>query len=418
VGLLRKAVRRATPRPVKQVKRAVTHPVRTTVRAATPRPIRQAQRTVFNVTHPVNTLENAIVRSVIPAPRTGTRPKSGGGRSAPRPKSTPNRRASSAPASASAGARGARQPQPTPKRRASTAPAPSSSANSRSAAFERAATAERIQDREASLFAQHVGESPGPATFPVPPLRIPAPWGFRREKASRISLSVFEAELAPFGDPPAAPTKAAPDVVATAESLYAQAVAEVPRFRFARRRRLRELAVTEAHDLVRRETQRLAEERERQQVDLDRKDRLRQALRTSLEQMVAKWLVEQRAIAEADHTRAAARAEVWSRRLRANDPTTLREALGPDILGAHVRVGAVVDGIVELVVHFAELERLISAHEPAVTSNGRLTVKKRPVTRRNELYAAAVASELLRLSRLSFARAGHHRRPLPRSAAR
>jgi hypothetical protein len=239
----------------------------------------------------------------------------------------------------------------------------------------------------------------------VPPLRIPDPSGFRRETASRISLSVFETELAPFGDPPVAPTKAAPDVVAAAESLYAQAVVEVSRFRFARRRRLRELAVTEAHDLVRRETQRLAEERERQQVDLDRKDRLRQALRTSLEQMVAKWLVEQRAIAEADHTRAVARAEVWAWRLRANDPTTLREALGPEILGAHVRVGAVVDGIVELVVHFAELERLISEHEPAVTPNGRLTVKKRPLTRRNELYAAAVASELLRLSRLSFARA-------------
>ncbi len=89
MGLLRKAVRRATPRPVKQVKRAVTHPVRATVRAATPKPIRRAERQIFNVTHPVNTLENAVINTVMPRgkrrtkPRSGSSARSSGGRATP-----------------------------------------------------------------------------------------------------------------------------------------------------------------------------------------------------------------------------------------------------------------------------------------------------------------------------------------------
>ncbi len=46
MGLMRKAVRRATPRPVRKAKRMVTHPVRTGIRAATPRSIRTVQRDV------------------------------------------------------------------------------------------------------------------------------------------------------------------------------------------------------------------------------------------------------------------------------------------------------------------------------------------------------------------------------------
>ncbi len=68
MGLMRKmarrSVRRVTPRPVRQVNRVVRHPVRTSVHAVTPRPIRQAQRSVFNVTHPVNTAENALLDSI------------------------------------------------------------------------------------------------------------------------------------------------------------------------------------------------------------------------------------------------------------------------------------------------------------------------------------------------------------------
>lgn len=78
MGLMRKAVRKSvrkvTPRPVRQVQRAVTHPVRTSVRAVTPQPIRNLERTAFNVAHPVNTVENKVLNELIGPPvRYGTK---------------------------------------------------------------------------------------------------------------------------------------------------------------------------------------------------------------------------------------------------------------------------------------------------------------------------------------------------------
>jgi hypothetical protein len=64
MGLLRKAMRKATPKPVRQAKRGVRHPVRTGVRAATPRPIRNVQRSAFNAAHPVNAAENRFLRGL------------------------------------------------------------------------------------------------------------------------------------------------------------------------------------------------------------------------------------------------------------------------------------------------------------------------------------------------------------------
>lgn len=66
MGLMKKAVRRATPRPVRKAKAVVRHPVGTATRAATPRSVRNAKRTVFNATHPINTAENKIVRAAVP----------------------------------------------------------------------------------------------------------------------------------------------------------------------------------------------------------------------------------------------------------------------------------------------------------------------------------------------------------------
>jgi Domain of unknown function (DUF4189) len=88
MGLMRKAVRKSvrkvTPRPVRQVQRAVTHPVRTSVRAVTPQPIRNLERTAFNVAHPVNAVENKVLNEVIGPPRRRA-PKTAG----PRRASTP-----------------------------------------------------------------------------------------------------------------------------------------------------------------------------------------------------------------------------------------------------------------------------------------------------------------------------------------
>jgi hypothetical protein len=57
MGLGRKLVRKATPRPV----RHAMHPVRTVKHKATPRPIRQLSRGVYTVTNPLGAAESAII---------------------------------------------------------------------------------------------------------------------------------------------------------------------------------------------------------------------------------------------------------------------------------------------------------------------------------------------------------------------
>lgn len=66
MGLMKKAARRATPRPVRKAKSVVKHPVGTAARAVTPRSLRKAKRTGFNVTHPLNTAENALLNAATP----------------------------------------------------------------------------------------------------------------------------------------------------------------------------------------------------------------------------------------------------------------------------------------------------------------------------------------------------------------
>jgi hypothetical protein len=53
--VVRKSVRKATPRPV----RKAMHPARTARRAVTPRPVRQASRAVYTVTNPLGAAEKA-----------------------------------------------------------------------------------------------------------------------------------------------------------------------------------------------------------------------------------------------------------------------------------------------------------------------------------------------------------------------
>jgi hypothetical protein len=73
MGLMKKVVRRATPRPVRKATRVVKHPVGTAIGAATPRSIRKVKRTAFNVAHPVNTAENTLLNAA--TPKRGRRSK-------------------------------------------------------------------------------------------------------------------------------------------------------------------------------------------------------------------------------------------------------------------------------------------------------------------------------------------------------
>jgi hypothetical protein len=66
--VVRKSVRKVTPRPVRKVQRAVTHPVRTSVRTITPKPIRNLERAAYNVAHPINAGENKLLNELIGPP--------------------------------------------------------------------------------------------------------------------------------------------------------------------------------------------------------------------------------------------------------------------------------------------------------------------------------------------------------------
>ena len=71
--MVRKSVRKATPRAVRQV----AHPVRTMKSAVTPRPVKQLSRAVYTVTNPLGAAQNAVIDAVLNPPRPSGR-RSGG----------------------------------------------------------------------------------------------------------------------------------------------------------------------------------------------------------------------------------------------------------------------------------------------------------------------------------------------------
>jgi hypothetical protein len=63
--IVRKSVRRVTPRPV----RKAMHPARTVRNTVTPRPVKQASRAVYTVRHPVGAAENKAIGAALYAGR-------------------------------------------------------------------------------------------------------------------------------------------------------------------------------------------------------------------------------------------------------------------------------------------------------------------------------------------------------------
>jgi hypothetical protein len=61
--VVRKSVRRATPRPV----RKAMHPARTVKNAATPRPVKQISRAAYTVRNPVGAAENKLIGAALNA---------------------------------------------------------------------------------------------------------------------------------------------------------------------------------------------------------------------------------------------------------------------------------------------------------------------------------------------------------------
>jgi hypothetical protein len=69
--LVRKAVRKATPRSV----RRAMHPVRTVKHAITPRPVKQISRAVYTVTNPLGAIENKLIGAALGGRGRGRRQK-------------------------------------------------------------------------------------------------------------------------------------------------------------------------------------------------------------------------------------------------------------------------------------------------------------------------------------------------------
>jgi hypothetical protein len=67
--IVRKSVRRATPRPI----RKAMHPVRTATNAVTPRSVKKLSRGVYTVSHPVGAIENKAIGAVLYAGSPGRR---------------------------------------------------------------------------------------------------------------------------------------------------------------------------------------------------------------------------------------------------------------------------------------------------------------------------------------------------------
>jgi hypothetical protein len=71
--IVRKTVRKATPRPVRQA----MHPARTVKNAVTPRPVRQVSRAAYTIRNPVGASENKIIGAVLNAGSGRRRRRSG-----------------------------------------------------------------------------------------------------------------------------------------------------------------------------------------------------------------------------------------------------------------------------------------------------------------------------------------------------
>ncbi len=84
--LIRKTVRKATPRTV----RRAMHPVRTVKNAVTPRPVQQLSRAVYTVTNPLGAAENKLIGAMLNG-GGHRRSRSGSGGGQPRPSATSSR---------------------------------------------------------------------------------------------------------------------------------------------------------------------------------------------------------------------------------------------------------------------------------------------------------------------------------------
>jgi hypothetical protein len=366
MGLMKKAVRRATPRSVRKAKRVAFHPARTAVHAATPRSIRKVKRTAFNVTHPVNTAENALLDSLTGGSRRSSR--RGGG---------------------------------------SYSTTSSSSGAYSTATEERLRIGETIEEVETANFSVH----PAPvavATRPIaPPIAAPDVARERERIEGRSGATELAAKLEPFGSPPAAPSPEPVSVKAIRRELYPLATSGIPRWKLKERHERRAQARERAVEDAKRQTERRADTQTREQEDLNADWNKLEHLRQAAESEARQWLVEETARRQATRERQQVELDAQWHRLLANDPetvaTALRRALGETPV---VVVGMIVGTPTALLaVVVPQQDQAIADREAGYTPTGRPTLRTRSKTRMNELYLAAIASRILFAAEVAVAAA-------------
>lgn len=361
MGLLRKAVRRATPRPVRKAKRVVRHPARTAVRAATPRPIRNAQRTVFNVAHPVNAAENALINRVAAGSRAPSRRRSAG--------------SSRSPGAAYRGG--------------------SHAGGYSAASAERAQIGVSIEQIETEVFSTHLLPVRASQRPVAPALTDVDPQAEREQAEHDSGAAALAAKLAPFGSPPVARDPDPVDEKAIRHELFEQDSADVSRWKLGTRRKLRAQTRDRAIEDAKVETERRAGECLRQQEQLDEEWERLAYLREISESKVQRWKDEETARRQVARDRTQADLDEQWRRLRDNDPDAVTVALREAFDDSEAAIVGVTDATAVVAVLISRLDDTIADREAAYTPSGRPTLHRRTKTRMNDLYVAAVASRCL-----------------------
>ncbi len=356
MGLMRKAVRRATPRPVRKAKRVVFHPARTAVHAATPRSVRKVKRTAFNVTHPVNTAENALLDSLTGGSRRSSRGRGSG-------HSTTS----------------------------------SYSDGYSTATEERLRIGETIDEVETANFSVHLAPVIATTRPIAPPITEPDRASERERNERSSGAAELAASLEPFGSPPMAPPPEPVNVTTIRRELYSLATAGIPRWKLKERHKRRAQARERAAEDAERETERRADSQSREQAELNADWGKLARLRETAENKAREWLVEETVRREADRQQQQAQLDGEWHRLLANDPETVVSALRGALGEAPVVViGTIADTRTALLaVVVPQQEQAIADREAAYTPTGRPTLRTRSKTRMNELYLAAIASRTL-----------------------
>ena len=106
-----------------------------------------------------------------------------------------------------------------------------------------------------------------------------------------------------------------------------------------------------------------------------------------------------------EHAAEQARLDEQWERLNANDPDAVLTAVGSGLAGTTARAIAAEDDYVLVALVIEEPEALVPERKEDYTPTGKLSVKKRSKTERNEFYADALASASVAAARRAFAAA-------------